>query len=43
MVNMLVTYYTKTGNTETMAKGVERGAKEGSADTRLKKVKDGEK
>ena len=40
MVNVLVIYYTKTGNTETMAKEVERGAQEGGADTMLKKATD---
>ncbi len=40
MVNVLVVYYTKTGNTETMAKEVERGAQEDGADTRLKTATD---
>ncbi len=40
MVNVLVVYYTRTGNTETMAKEVERGAQEGGADTRLKTATD---
>ena len=36
MVNVLVVYHTRTGNTEMMAREVERGAREGGADTRLK-------
>jgi NAD(P)H dehydrogenase (quinone) len=41
MKNILVIYYTRTGNTETMAKEVERGAQEGgAATTRLKTATD---
>lgn len=40
MANVLVIYYTRTGNTELMAREVEQGAKEAGAQTRLKKVKD---
>lgn len=41
MKNILVIYYTRTGNTETMAKEVERGAREGgAATTRLKTAVD---
>lgn len=38
MTKVLVVYYSKTGNTEEMAAEVEKGAIEGGADTRLKKV-----
>lgn len=40
MANVLVTYHTRTGNTEEMAKEVGDGARDAGAEVRLKKVTD---
>jgi len=40
LVNVLVVYHSKTGNTEKMAEEVEKGAKDAGANVRLKRVAD---
>ena len=40
MVNVVVIYYSKTGNTKAMAEEVAKGAKDSGADVRLKSVEE---